>query len=378
MTGALNALLVGKDGSAALLQTPALVIDLDRFEANLRTMREHCARSGIALRPHAKTHRSIEIARRQIALGAIGVCCAKLGEAEVMARGGIASVLVTSPVVTPAGIARLVELARRGSEVMVVVDHADNVRALAAAARAASLRLHVLLDLDAGLHRTGVALGPRALELARQIAATPSLVFRGLQMYAGHLMHVKKLAERRERSLAALAELATFRRSLEAEGIACEILTGGGTGTFDLDVEARVLTELQAGSYPFMDRQYNEIESREGSMPAFETSLFVQTTILSCNTPGSATTDAGLKAFSTDAKPPLVACGGPKDASYSFFGDEYGRLAWTSGEEVRLGDWLRAVVPHCDPTFNLYDVVHVVQGDRLVDIWRIDARGCSA
>jgi 3-hydroxy-D-aspartate aldolase len=127
-----------------------------------------------------------------------------------------------------------------------------------------------------------------------------------------------------------------------------------------------------------MDRQYNELESREGSAPAFETSLFVQTTIISCNTPGSATTDAGLKAFSTDAKPPIVAQRGPKDASYTFFGDEYGRLAWTSGDDVKLGDWLRAVAPHCDPTFNLYDAVHVVQGDRLVDIWRIDARGRSA
>jgi D-serine deaminase-like pyridoxal phosphate-dependent protein len=139
-----------------------------------------------------------------------------------------------------------------------------------------------------------------------------------------------------------------------------------------------VLTELQAGSYLFMDRQYNELESRDRGAPAFLTSLLVQTTVISCNTPGSATTDAGLKAFATDAGAPLVEEGAPKDARYAFFGDEYGRLSWTSGEEIRLGSWLRIVPPHCDPTFNLYDVVHVVQDGRLVDIWRIDARGRSA
>ena len=378
MSADLNAALLGQPGSAARLQTPALVIDLDAFNANLQSMQQHCARSGIALRPHAKTHRCVEIAKRQCAAGAIGVCCAKLGEAEVMAAGGIASILITSPVVTPGGIERLVRLARSAPELMVVVDHADNVKALSAAAQASGRPLHVLLDLDGGLHRTGIAPGTRALELARQIVDAPGLVFRGVQMYAGQLMHVKKFAERRERSLAVLAEIAELRRSLHAIGIECEIVTGGGTGSFDIDVEARVLSELQAGSYLFMDRQYNELESRDRGAPAFLSALLVQTTIISCNTPGIATTDAGLKAFATDAGPPLVEEGAPKDARYTFFGDEYGRLAWTSDEEVRLGSWLRVIPPHCDPTFNLYDVVHVVQDGRLIDIWKIDARGRSA
>jgi D-serine deaminase-like pyridoxal phosphate-dependent protein len=378
MTAALNAALIGQPGSAARLQTPALVVDLDAFQANLQSLQQHCARSGIELRPHAKTHKCVEIARRQVAGGAIGVCCAKLGEAETMAAGGIASILITSPIVTPGGIERLVRLTRSAAELLVVVDHPDNVQALSAAAQAAGQKLHVLLDLDGGLHRTGVVIGARALELARQIEDAPGLEFRGLQMYAGHLMHVKKFAERRERSLALLAELGELRRSLHAIGIACDIVSGGGTGSFDIDVEAGVLTELQAGSYLFMDRQYNELESRDRGAPAFLTSLFVQTTIISCNTPGSATTDAGLKAFATDAGAPVVEEGAPKDARYAFFGDEYGRLSWTSGEEVRLGSWLRVVPPHCDPTFNLYDVVHVIQDERLVDIWRIDARGRSA
>jgi len=378
MASALNASLIGHRGSANRLQTPALLIDLDLFEANLRRMQQHCTSHGIALRPHAKTHKSVEIARRQIAAGAVGICCAKLGEAEVMAAGAIDSILITSPIVTPAGIERLVQLNRRQPELLVVVDHPDNVDALAQAAAESGKPLHVLLDLDPGLHRTGVPSIPQAVALAKRIAERGSLVFRGLQMYAGHVMHVEKFEERRERSLAALRDLALCWTALRECGMECEIVSGGGTGSFDIDVEAHVLTELQAGSYAFMDRQYNELQSRDGAGPPFATSLFVQATVISCNTPGRATTDAGFKAFATDAKPPLVHVGAPADASCFFFGDEYGGLSWRSNERVPLGSGLRLITPHCDPTFNLYDVVHVVRDDVLIDIWAIDARGRSA
>jgi D-serine deaminase-like pyridoxal phosphate-dependent protein len=364
-------------GAADAIDTPALVLDLDVFETNVARMAAHAATHGVALRPHAKTHKCAEIARRQLAAGALGVCCAKLAEAEALVARGIDRILLTSPVVRPAAIARLLALHAGTAELLVVVDHPRNVADLAAAAGAARTRLGVLLDLDPGLHRTGVRHGEEAVALARTIAAVEHLAFRGVQMYAGHLMHVGPFAERRERSLAAMAELAAFRRALEGSGIPCEIVTGGGTGTFDIDVEAGVLTELQVGSYAFMDGQYHALEARRGGGLPFATSLFVQTTVVSCNTPRLATTDAGLKAFATDAGPPIVHAGGPADARYFFFGDEHGGLAWRSDARVELGDILRAVTPHCDPTVNLYDRLHVVRGDRVVDVWTIDARGRS-
>jgi 3-hydroxy-D-aspartate aldolase len=378
MLSSLNAALVGQPGSASRLQTPALLVDLERFELNLHAMQQHCASAGIALRPHAKTHRCVEIARRQIAAGAVGICCAKLGEAEVMAQGGIDSILLTSPVVAPAGIERLLRLHEQLRELLVVVDHPDNARALAAAAKRSARPLHVLLDVDPGLHRTGIAPGESALALAQQIADSGALVFRGLQQYPGQLMHAEKFAERRELGLGALAALAAFRRALSDRGLQCEIVSGGGTGTFDIDVEAGVLSELQAGSYLFMDRQYNDIEACAGRPWRFLTSLFVQTTVVSCNRPGLATTDAGLKAFATDAGAPVVHEGAPAGARYFFFGDEHGGVSWKSAEKLELGAQLRVVTPHCDPTFNLHDAVHVIQGDRLVDLWAIDARGRSA
>ena len=254
----------------------------------------------------------------------------------------------------------------------------ENIRQLNEAAQAAGQVQDVLLDLDPGLHRTGIEPGPAALALAQQIERCPSLRLRGLQMYAGHLQHVLSYAERRERSLAVLSTLADFRNSMVAQGLPCGILSGGGTGTFDIDPTAQVLSELQAGSYLFMDRQYNALEPRAGSHLPFFTALFVQTRIVSCNRAGLATTDAGLKAFATDDEPPPIHEGGPQGSRYFFFGDEQGGLRWQHDAEVRLGDRVRAVTPHCDPTVNLYDEVHVIRGDELIDIWPIDARGRGA
>ncbi len=214
MPAPLNEPLLGLRGSASRLQTPALVIDLDRFNANMQFMKEQCEAAGIGLRPHTKTHKSVEIARLQMQAGAVGVCCAKLGEAEVMAAGGIDNILITSPVVTPAAIERLMIANRNTPELLVVVDNAVNVSALASAAKQADKPLNVLLDLDPGLHRTGMQPGDAAMALAATIAESGSLVFRGLQMYAGNLMHVHGFAERRDASLAVMAELDAFRSSL--------------------------------------------------------------------------------------------------------------------------------------------------------------------
>ena len=380
MNGALetNKALIGKPGGRAKLATPALVLDLDAFERNLARMAEHCRTAGLALRPHAKTHKSLAVAKAQIAAGAIGICCAKLGEAEAMAEGGIDSILITSPVVAAQGIARLMALDAKISDLMVVIDNPLNAEALAAAAAEAGRSLKVLVDLDIGLHRTGIRPGADALALAEQIAAAEHLELRGLQAYAGHLMHIHDFAERREKSLAGMSMLGEMRDALKQKGLPCDILSGGGTGTYNIDPEASVLTELQGGSYIFMDKQYNDVAQGNGATFPFETALSVQMSVVSANTKNLATTDAGFKSFATDADPPLLLSGAPEGAGYFFFGDEQGGILLPDGARLEIGSVLTAMTPHCDPTVNLYDAYHVVRGDTLVDIWPIEARGCSA
>ncbi|MGH7863854.1 MAG: alanine racemase, partial [Candidatus Binataceae bacterium] len=256
---ALNADLIGRADGRRQLATPALIVDLKAFERNVAAMQEHCNRAGLKLRPHAKTHKSIAIARKQLAAGAIGQCCAKLGEAEALAEGGIDGLLLTSPVVSAQGFARLAQLNARLGDFMVVADSAHSVGGYAAAAEAGGKRLKVLVDVDIGLHRTGIAPGEPAVALAERIAASPHLEFAGLQGYAGQLQHVSEFEERRAKSLDALKQLGATRDAITASGIPCPIVSGGGTGTFNIDGEAQVFTELQAGSYIFMDKEYGEV-----------------------------------------------------------------------------------------------------------------------
>jgi D-serine deaminase-like pyridoxal phosphate-dependent protein len=352
------------------LRTPALVIDLDGFECNVRKMAEHCVQNGISLRPHAKTHKCAEIARRQVLAGAIGQCCANLDEAELLVRAGISSILITSPLVTEAAIRRLLELNAASAGLIAVVDNDQAVRRLSHAAFGVGQTLKLLVDIDIGHHRTGTTPGKPVCALASLISNSPNLEFLGIQGYAGHLMHVHDRAERQTRLKAGLDELRHTRDLLLKIGLSPQIITGGGTGSFDIDPAEHVLTELQAGSYVFMDRQYNDVWAAIGR-PPFETSLFVLTRVVSANHPGMATTDAGLKAFATDAEAPLV-CFGPKHgATYSFFGDEYGCIRL--GEDVRaeIGDVVACVTPHCDPTVNLYGHYLVVRGGELIDRWPI-------
>ena len=370
--------MIGEPGSRARLPTPALLLDLDAFERNVARMAEHCKVNGLGLRPHAKTHKSVTVAKAQIAAGALGICCAKLGEAEAMAAGGIESILITSPVVTPQGIGRLIALNAKLPDLMVVADNPVNVRALAAAAAEEKRVLKVLVDLDIGLHRTGIRPGEEATELAELLDAAEYLELAGLQAYGGHLMHIQDFAERREKSLAAMKVLGDQRDALRAAGLRCDIVTGGGTGTYNIDPEANVLTELQGGSYIFMDKQYHDVAMGDGASFPFETSLFVQMSVVSNNTRNLATTDAGFKSFSTDAEPPKLVSGAPEGADYFFFGDEQGGILLPDGASLGLGAALTAMTPHCDPTVNLYDAYHVVRGDVLVDIWPIEARGRSA
>src|SRR5438046_4203170 len=308
------------------IPTPALLLDLDRFERNIHRMAEHVARHGKQLRPHAKTHKCPEIARRQIAAGARGVACAKLGEAEVLARAGIRGLLITTEVVAPAAIRRLMRLVSEAPDTLIVVDHPDNVAALGREAAADGVVVDVLVDVDVGNRRTGVAPGEPALALARAVAAQRALRLRGLQGYAGHCAHVIGWKARREASLATMAGLMDTRQLLERQGLPVEVVAGGSTGTYDIDVELAGLTELQSGSYCVMDLEYRKIGGRDGdALTDFEMALTVLTTVVSVPTADRAIVAGGLKAFSTDKPLPPGAVDRP-GVTYCFAGDEHGRL----------------------------------------------------
>lgn len=368
--------LIGQQGSRAALNTPALVIDRDALERNIVAMAGFAYAKGIALRPHAKTHRSVDIARGQLAAGALGVCCAKLGEAEALADGGIGAILITSPVVTPQAIARLAALRARIADLRVVADNPDNVAALAAAMHGASEPLPVLVDIDPGIRRTGVASPEAALVLAQQIADSDTLRFAGVQFYCGAQQHIESFADRR----AAIEERTAYLRGivehLRAAGLAPAMITGGGTGTHAIDAELGVLNELQVGSYVFMDRQYIDCDLRGENRAPFETALFVDAHVISANSQGMATLDAGFKALSTDGGSPAIVSGAPASSMFVFMGDEHGALI-ASGHAFRIGDCVTLSAPHCDPTVNLYDYYHVVRDGTLIDIWPVSARGRS-
>ena len=360
------------------IPTPALLLDADRFERNLARMRDHVRAAGKNYRPHAKTHRCPEIARRQVEAGALGVACAKLGEAEVMAGAGVRGLLITTEIVTPAAMFRLVRLLERAPDTMVVVDNPENVDALGRAMSARGLTLDVMVDIDVGGRRTGAQPGDPALALARAIGKHKSLRLRGLQGYAGHCAHVMGWAARREASLRAMAPLMDTRRLFEASGIPVEIVAGGSTGTHDIDVELDGLTELQSGSYCVMDLDYRRIGGRNGELLTdFEMALTVTATVVSVPTADRAMVDAGLKAFSTDKPFPPEPVERP-GITYGFAGDEHGRLTITDPSRApKLGERIEFFPPHCDPTINLYDRIYIVRGQAVESVWEISARGRS-
>jgi len=371
-----NADLIGRPGSRAELCTPALVLDLAAFERNLVQMATWCDRHGVALRPHAKTHKSVEVARRQLAAGAIGNAVATIGEAERLTDGGIGNLLITSPLATPAKLARLRALLERAEGLMVVADSVDGVDALSAAVAGSERRLIVLVDLGVGRQRTGCIGTEQALAVARRIAGSNSLSFGGVQAYAGHLQHTPDFVERRRQDEVEYARAGEVVDRLRAEGLTPRIVTGAGTGSHALDAGGGLFTELQCGSYVFMDVHYLEVALRPDEPQPFEPALFVRTSVISANAPGHVTTDAGLKHFATDGPRPVIARGAPAGAQYHFFGDEHGRIELADApRHLPVGTALECITPHCDPTVNLYDVYHVVHGDTLVDIWPIDARG---
>ncbi|MGJ7556943.1 DSD1 family PLP-dependent enzyme [Variovorax sp. RB3P1] len=372
-----NAPLIGVPGGRHLLDTPALLVDLPAMTRNIERMAAFAKARGVNLRPHVKTHKSVEIARRQVAAGAVGVSCVTLGEAEVMVEGGIPGVLITSPAVTPSKIARLIKLSQRArpGDVMVVVDNPRNLADLAQAASGLTHPLDVLVDYGAGYNRTGAATQAKVLELAALVAAEPRLRLRGLQSYAGNLQHIVARAERSAAAAALRETVAGIVAAARRQGLQFEIVTGAGTGTHDLDSQENAFTELQAGSYVFMDAEYTQVLADAGQASPFEVSLFVQAAVVSTNAADWVTVDAGTKCFSTDSGAPLVARGVDASTRYAFFGDEHGKLMVPAGARPALGARVEFVTPHCDPTVNLHDTYHVVDGGTLVGIWPVDARG---
>lgn len=365
--------LIGQQGSRADLNTPVLVLDADALDRNIAAMAELVAARGVGLRPHAKTHKSVDIAKRQLAAGAAGVCCAKIGEAEVLAGGGVTGILITSPVAAPQAIERLAALANSAEGLMAVVDHPAVATRIAATLET---NLDVIIDIDPGIARTGVASPEAAVALAEAIAALPKLHYRGVQYYCGSQQHIESFAERRAVIEERTAYLQSVIAALTEAGHKPEIVTGSGTGTHRIDLDLGVFTELQAGSYVFMDKQYGDCDlTGDGSIP-FETSLGVDTRVVSANHSGLVTIDAGIKSLSTDGGVAVVRRGAPEAAFFAFMGDEHAALiAPGIGNALAPGDPVTLTVPHCDPTVNLYDHYHVVEGETLVAIWPVSARG---
>ena len=360
------------------LDTPALLIDYDAMERNLVAMARHAAAQGIGLRPHVKTHKCPIIAKRQVELGAVGVCAAKVSEAEVMVDAGIENVLITSPVATPEKIRRIVSLAARTPGLQVVIDRPQNAQDFDEAAAVAGLTLRVLIGLDTGTRRTGSALGEPALKLARTVGRLRNLQLDGLQAYAGHVMHAKGYESRKQRSIDTISRCLETRLLLEREGFEIGVFTGGGTGTFDIDSGIEGMTDLQVGSYLFMDVQYRAIGDADSDVfDAFEPSLFVLATAISQPVADRITVDAGYKAFANErnSKPEFRRLEGLK---YYYGGDEHGIVIFTTdARPLQLGDKAQLIISHCDPTVNLYDYYHIVQDGRVKQLWPISARGCS-
>lgn len=356
------------------IDTPVLLIDAAACERNLARMTDFARRESVAIRPHAKAHKSGILAQRQIAHGAIGVCCQKVGEAEAMAAAGVRDILVSNEVVGRAKWERLAALARIAT-LTVAVDSREAAEGLASAAQRAGVTLGVVVDVDLGQGRCGVRPGPEAVALGTQVDRLPGLVLRGLQGYQGKLQHLEGYEVRRQAALAAQALLMDVRIAFERAGLPLDIVSGGGTGTYDTVGAMPGMTEIQPGSYLFMDRHYRSIGGRAGGpFDDFECALTVLATVISAPTAERRVVDAGLKAVTNDSGPAgLVDVPGWE---YVVAGDEHGVLVRRGeGPRLEIGDQVRILPSHCDTTVNLYDVYHVVRDGHLEAVWSIDARG---
>jgi D-serine deaminase-like pyridoxal phosphate-dependent protein len=358
------------------LDTPALVLDLDKLEKNIATVRTHLAGTKVGFRPHAKTHKSADIAKLQLAAGAVGVCTAKLTEAEALFSEGIRKICMTTANLSAAKIQRAMSLSKKNREFIQAVDHPQNAQDLSDAAKAAGVTADIVVDVAVGT-RSGVPAGDQALALAQLVDKLPNLRFRGMLAYDGGAQHIKGYKARHDQSLARSQDaLNTFER-MKASGLNTEIFSGGGTGTYNIMPKMPGYTDVQVGSYVFMDAQYLDIGNETGDVfTDFEPSLTVMTTVVNAYFPKRLTTDAGTKALTLNKPDPIVI--GEPGFRYTAGSDEFGSIQYeTANKTYKVGDKLELINPHCDPVVNLYDVFYCVRNDKVEAVWPVTARGKS-
>ena len=360
------------------LDTPALCVDLDKLELNIATMRRGMTAAKIASRPHAKTHKCPAIAKLQLAGGSIGICTAKVSEAEVFSAHGIGPILMTTANVTPVKIRRAMQIRRKNPQFVQALDNPQNARDLSDAAREARVVADVVIDVAVG-RRTGVPPGQSALALAQLVDKLPHLRLRGVASYDGGAQHIKGFANRQEESLKRYEPSVQTVEEMKRAGLSTEIFSGGGTGTYNIMHKASpYFTDVQVGSYVFMDVQYIEIgsEHNEEVFEDFAPSLTVLTTVVNTYFPNSLTTDAGTKALTLNRPNPYVI--GEKAFTYTAGSDEFGAVRYeASSREYRVGDKLELIVSHCDPVVNEYNQIYAIRKDRVEAVWDVAARGCS-
>lgn len=362
------------------LDTPCLVIEKSALEFNLKVMRQHSQDTKVNIRPHVKTHKCSKLAKLQIEYGAIGISAAKVSEAEVLIDAGINNILITSPVVTVTKIKRLMSCIKKAPETIVVVDNENNLHDLNEAGQAIQSKINVLIDLDPGIGRTGIK-PEQALNFALKIGQFKWLNLMGIQCYAGNLQHINSYEERKNRSLQVMEMASKVVKQFKASGIPCPILTGTGTGTYDIDVAASEVTEIQPGSYTVMDVEYSIIGSKTNrtSFTTFKPAMTLLTTVISSNRPEHVTVDSGTKSiyFDIKNKPEIISHQG-LHYDWGGFGDEHGKITADKGVELPgNGEIIELIVPHCDPTINLYDKFYIANNGVIEDIWEIDLRGKS-
>ncbi len=365
---------IGMDESE--IQTPCLILDLDALERNIKKMGDYAKAHGMRHRVHGKMHKSVDVAKLQEKLGgAVGVCCQKVSEAEVFARGGIKDILVSNQVRDPAKIDRLARLPKLGARTIVCVDDVANVADLSAGATRHGTELEVFVEIDCGAGRCGVTSTSDVVEIAKAVQAAPNLQFTGIQAYQGAMQHLDTYEARKEKLDAAIAQVKDAVDGLKTEGIDCELVSGGGTGSYYFESKSGVYNELQCGSYAFMDADYGRILDKDGKridQGEWENALFILTSVMSHAKPDIAVCDAGLKAQSVDSGLPFIF--GRDDVEYLKCSDEHGVISDPDGV-LNVNDKLRLVPGHCDPTCNVHDWYVGVRNGKVETLWPVSARG---
>jgi len=359
------------------LDTPALCVDLDKLQRNIDKMQRACNANKIAVRPHAKTHKCAAIAKLQMAAGAIGICAAKLSEAEALFEAGLDRIMMTTANLPPAKIRRAMQLKKRYPGFVQAVDYDQNARDLNDAAKEAGVVADVVIDVAVGT-RTGIPPGEDAIKLAQLVDKQPNLKLRGLLSYDGGAQHITGFATRKERALKAIEENARTQEKMKQIGLNTEIFSGGGTGTYNIYHLVPGFTDVQAGSYIFMDMQYIAIGNADGQpiYDDFEPSLTVLATVVNNRFPGRLTTDAGAKALTLNV--PHAGVIGEPDMDYNAGSDEFGSITFKEArKDWKMGQKMELIVPHCDPVVNEYDYIYATRNDRVEAVWEITARGHS-